>query len=146
MSLRKSYSVDESKVENGVAFELPMNDDGTTPTLFVSRMSTSNQKYRKIAEKEMRPFRRQIELGTMDGDKMMPVTIRIFCKALMTGWSNILLSDVTGVETDEGYAEFTVDNAITLFTALPELFEEVAGFAGNMANFRADELDAAAKN
>lgn len=146
MSLRKTYLIDSNKIENGVPFELTPNEDGTTPTFFISRMSTSNQKYRKIAEKEMRPYRRQIELGTMGADKMTPVTIRIFCKALLTGWTNILLSDVTGDDTSEGFAEFSEDNAIKLFTELPELFEEVAAFAADMSNFRAEELDEASKN
>lgn len=146
MSLRKEFSQDTVKVTEGVPFEIGNNDDGSTVKLYLSRLSSSNPKYLKTVEAENRPYARQMRNNTLSTEKQKELTLRTFCKAILTGWENVLLSDVTGNPEDTGFAEFNFDNAFKLMSDLPDLYETAIGFSMDMSNFRADELEDATKN
>lgn len=146
MSLRKTYSVDKDKIVNGVPFELGTNEDGSRPTMYIARAGQQNQRYRKAMEAAYKPYKFQLDHGTMDNDVAQDILRSVFCKSCITGWVNVLKSDVTGNAEDIGFAEFTPENAEMLFKDLPDLFDEVVAFANSVENYRAEELESAAKN
>ena len=146
MSLRKTYAVDKDKIANGVPFELGVNEDGSRPTMYIARAGQQNQRYRKSMEAAYKPYKFQLDHGTMDNEVAQGILLTVFCKSCITGWTNVLLSDVTGNPEDTGFADFTPENAEKLLGDLPDLFEEVVAFANSVENYRAEELDNAAKN
>lgn len=146
MSLRKQFETNTNKEVEGVAIEYGENKDGSRPTFWISRMSRANTQYTKLLETATRPYRRQMDLGTLANDVADKVFLEVFVKSILKGWQNVALSDVTGNEDDEGFAPFTPDNAIALFKALPELYEDLQAQAKSAALFKSESMEAETKN
>lgn len=139
MSLYKNYATDVSKEVNGVAVELGKNEDGTTESIVISRAGESNKQYARALEHAQKPYRRQIQLGTMDKDTNEKLYMEVFASYIIKGWSNI--RDENGVDMP-----FNKTNAIKLLTDLPELYNELFRQATSLELFRAEILEADAKN
>lgn len=152
MSLSKIFKTDSQAEQKGVPLTFPANDDGTIPTFYIARMHRSNPKYQRALESATKPYKRELQLGTLPDEKAQQLTRSIFIKALLTGWENIPMSDVTGEAVDtleDGstvYAPFTEANAEALFANLPELYSDLNVFAQNRQNFIEVEREADAKN
>ena len=146
MSLSAQFKTDNDKEVNGVPVTFGENADGSVPTFTVSRMSRTNQRYAKALERASKPYKRQIDNGTFDAVASEKLLMSVFVDSVLTGWDNILLSDVTGNPDDKGFAMFSRENALALFTNLPELYAELSGQANNLSLYRAAELEADAGN
>lgn len=146
MSLVKQFGTDVEKECEGVAIQYGSNEDGSIPAFHISRMSRSNVRYTKRLEVATRPYRRQIELGTLDNDVAERIFMQVFVDSVLKGWENIKLSDVTGIEDDEGFATFNKENAMKLFERLPELYDDLQAQAKSAAIFKDEEIEDATKN
>lgn len=146
MSLVKQFATDVQKECDGVAIQYGANEDGSIPAFHISRASRSNTRYQKKLEFATRPYRRQIELGTLDDSVAERVFMEVFVDSVLKGWENIKLSDVTGDVTDEGFAPFTRDNAVNLFTRLPELYDDLQAQSKSAALFKEEQMEVATKN
>lgn len=146
MSLRNQFETNKSKESDGVAIVFGQNSDGTNPTFIISRMSRANQKYTKTLEAVTRPYRRQMDLGTLSNDIAEKLFLEVFVKTILKDWQNISLSDVTGNADDEGYAPFTIENATKLMTALPELYDDLQAQAKSAALFKDESVSTESKN
>lgn len=94
------------------------------------RFGGRNQSLKAALATEMKPFSRQIELGTLSSAKETEIAIKVFVKASLVGWS--------GVEIDGKEVEFSEENAIKLFTALPDLYNDLVKQAANIDNYKED--------
>lgn len=94
------------------------------------RFGGRNQALKAALATEMKPFSRQIELGTLSDSKEREIAIKVFVKACLVGWS--------GVQMDGKDVEFNEDNAIKLFTALPDLYNDLVKQASNIDNYKED--------
>lgn len=141
MSLFKQYKTDENKTSNGVPIVLheAANEDGTLPTFYISRMSSSNKGYQKTMEAKTRSHRRALQLGTMPEEMAQKINIEVFCEAVLKGWSNIYAEDGSPLV-------FSKSAAINLMGELPDLYERLSLEAQNIENFRAAALEEEAKN
>lgn len=141
MSLYTQFAVDNKKESDGVKIEMfeAENEDGTVPAFFVSRMGKSNKRYSKALESATRPYRRQIQLGTMNNEKAEEIFLEVFCDTVLMRWEN-----VTG--KDGKALPFNKQNAIGLFKDLPEVYERLQEEAQMSANFRDETVEAEAKN
>lgn len=146
MSLRKQFETNESKEIEGVALQYGENADGTVPSFWISRMSRANTAYTKTLEKVTRPYRRAMDMGTLANDVAEKLFLEVFCKTVLKGWENIPLSDVTGNEEDEGFAPFTIENAMALMKALPELYDDLQNQARSAALFKDESIEQESKN
>ncbi len=146
MSLSSQYKTNQTKAIEGVAITFPSNEDGTVPTFYVSRMNDSNPQYAAKLAAVTKPFKRQIDAGTLPQEKAKELTKDVFTSTVLKGWENIPMSDVTGVGSDTGYASFSKATALQLFENLPDLYSELVTEASGIARFLADELEAEAKN
>lgn len=146
MSLAKQFATNSSKEIDGVAVQYGANEDGSIPEFIVSRMAKTNKKYAKAIEAATRPYRRQIEIGTMDNDVAERLFMGVFADTVLKSWQNVKLSDVTGNPKDEGFAEFTKENAISLFKNLPEMYDDLQEKAKSASMFREEVLEEEAKN
>lgn len=139
MSLYSQFAVSQEKEQNGVDVQYAPNKDGTIPTFTIARAAKANKAYSKALEKATRPYRRQIDLGTMDNSVAERLFMDVFIRTLLIGWQNVRNQDGTPME-------FSEVNANKLFTALPELYEDLQNKANSAALFRDDNLEEEAKN
>ncbi len=134
MSLQDQFKTNKILETEGINIAYGPNEDGSIPTFRISRMHKSNKKYMKALTKATRPYRRAIELETMNEELAESVFLDVFCKTILLGWENI--QDQNGVNM-----VFSLVNSIALFTNLPELYEDLQENAKKVAMFRDEELE-----
>lgn len=142
MSLYNTYQTDENKELNGINIAFPECEDekdGTVPIFTVARMGPSNKKYTKAFEAATKPYRRQMDLGTLPESKSEELLRDVFAKTILKGWKN--------VKDKEGKAlTFNVKNAKMILKDLPDIFEILAAEAKKYSNFKSEGLEKDAKN
>ena len=139
--LFKQFKTDTNKEVNGVEIEFAeaTNDDGSVPTFIISRMGKSNKRYSKAIEAASRPYRRQIELGTMKPEVSERIFLEVFSDTLLTGWKNVIGED--GQEL-----KYSKEAAIALMNALPDVYDRLQLESTIASNFRDQALESEAKN
>lgn len=139
-SLYKQYKTDTAKEESGVWFDVGMtNDDKTVPGFLVCRMGKTNKRYSKALEAATRPYRRLIQTGNLPDDVAEKTMREVFCRTIVIDCRNVFDADGKSVT-------YSVPAMGKLFSELPELYDEVQNFANQVSNFRAEALEAEAKN
>ena len=141
--LRKHFKTNSTKETEGVEIELPeaTNEDGTVPVFILSRMGKSNKAYSKALEAATRPYRRQVELGTMKNEVAEELFKGVFVNTVLRGWRH--------VQDDKGNEiPFTRENALALLNeeGMEDLYDRLQQEAGMSANFRDTALEAEAGN
>lgn len=122
--------------ESGAGVDL---DYGKMGKFRIHRAGGSNARYKNFAQAKMKPYNRQIQAGTMDDDVATKLMVEIFAKTVIVGWA--------GVKDRDGKdLPFSVDNAIQLFTDLPDLFSDIRAAALDHQTFMAEEKEIAVKN
>ncbi|QBZ71755.1 hypothetical protein [Pseudomonas phage KP1] len=141
MGLHKQYKTDAVKESNGVEIEFveAINEDGTIPTFTISRMGKSNKAYSKALDAATRPYRRQVELGTMKNEVAEEIFLDVFVSHVLKGWRNV--QDEQGKEI-----EYSKDAAKSLMLELPDVYERLQEEAKLASNFRDGALESEAKN
>lgn len=139
--LFKQYKTNSAKESEGVEIEFPeaQNEDGTIPVFVISRMGKGNKTYSKALEAATRPYRRQVELGTLKNEVAEGLFLGVFVDTILRGWKNVQAED--GIELP-----YTKDNAIKLLTDLPDVYERLQEEAKLAANFRDFSLEAESGN
>ena len=167
MSLYDQFQTNPDKETNGVPVAFAPNQDKTIPIFTLARMGKMNKEYTKALEKATRPYRRQIELKTMDPDVAESVFMDVFIQTILRGWQNVQLPvKVDGkpvYELDEATGAVKLDakkkpmrkvevlafnetNARRLFTELPDLYEDLQAEAVTVSNYHDEMLEDEAKN
>jgi hypothetical protein len=139
MSLYTQFKTNAEKEVEGVEIQYGPNEDGTIPTFIISRMGKSNKAYTKALEAATRPYRRQIELGTMNNDTAETLFIGVFAKTVLKGWKNV--RDESGVEI-----AFSEKAAVKLLTDLPEMYDDLQEKAKSASLFREEAIEEEAGN
>lgn len=138
MSLYSQFATNQGKEVDGVLVQYGPNSDGTVPTFKLSRMGKSNKRYAKALDAATKPYRRQLELGTMDQATSERVFMEVFVTTVLLSWDD--------VEIQGEKAAFNKANAIKLLTDLPELYDDLQEKAKSAALFRDEALEIEAKN
>ena len=86
---------------------------------------------RKLTALYHKPYARMIELNTLPESKEREIYARIFIEACIIDWVGV--TDKDGKEL-----EFTKDNAMKLFTDLPELLDTLVNYASDAKNYKED--------
>lgn len=139
MSLYKQFETNATLEAAGIEVEFGENDDLTIPTFRISRIAKSNKRYSKALEAATRPYRRQIELGTVSENVADKLFRDVFVSTILMGWENVQGRDGKPLE-------FTKENASMLLKDLPELFEDLQEKAKSASLFRETALEDEAKN
>lgn len=133
-SLYELFGTDANMEKKGIEI-----DYGKAGVFRIARAGGSNQRYNKVMEQLTKPYRRQIETGTIAADVQEKLLMQAFAKTVVLGWD--------GVKDREGNAiPFSYENCIKLFTDLPELFRDLMEQATKFHNFRHTELEEDVKN
>jgi hypothetical protein len=148
MSLSKQYATNQDAESSGVPVQFPANADGTIPTFWIARAARSNARYLKALERLTKPHRRALELKTMPPAQAEDIFRQVFVDGNLVRWENVLLSDVLGEPAgDENEkAPMTRDNAIALFTRLPDLYAELQETSNSATKYLTETLEDEAKN
>ena len=147
MSLRKTFKTDKTAEVEGVELEVAINDHNGQPIkIRIARMSASNKRYTKALNKVTQPHQSAIQNGALDNDLARKMLQKVFADTILLGWSNLPKSELTGNEADTEELEFTPENAMALFTELPDLYDDWETRAQQAATFREQEREAAAGN
>ena len=100
--------------------------------IVVARAGGSNKKYLNLLEAKLRPYRRQIQTGTLDQETDVRVLAEVYAETVVLGWE--------GVTNEDGESiPFTKPNIIKLLTELPDLFADLRAQANNVSLFRSED-------
>lgn len=146
MSLSNQFKTDKKAEIEGKRVEYAENKDGTIPTFIIGRANRTNRRYSQALERLTKPHRAALKLNSLPKEKAEEIWRDVFIEGNLHGWENVKMSDVTGNEQDEGYAEFTKENAVLLFKNLPDLYDDLSGRANDAAEFRIASMEEEAKN
>lgn len=139
--LHKQFKTNSTKETEGVKIEFheAQNDDGTVPAFIISRMGKSNKPYSKALEAATRPYRRQLELGSIKNEIAEKLFLNVFVDTILRGWENV--QDENG--NDIPYSK---DCAISLLEELGDVYDRLQEEAKIASNFRDLALEKEAKN
>lgn len=147
--LYDNYATDKGAESTGVWIV----DSGAEFKL--ARMGGANIKFQRAMTAAMKPFMREIQLGVADDATLEPVLRKVFIDTILLDWRWTEVNDETGEVTthehelqgpDDMPLAFNPDNAVKIFTDLPDLYARLRNEAQSYANFRAAALNAASKN
>jgi hypothetical protein len=140
MGLFNTFGTDKALERQGRWFDIAgvVNDDGTKPRFKMARMGRNNPAYQSAMEKHSKELRQAVELETLTNEVAEPVMIAVFCSTVLLDWEHVQGPDGKEIK-------FSEKNAIKLFEDLGDLYLVLVEEAKKLSNFRAKELDEAAK-
>lgn len=139
MSLYKSFSTDAAIERNGVILNYGKNSKGADIEIRIARAGGANKRYIERMEAKTKPLRRQIQTDTVDRNTLETLIREVFVETVVIGWSGV-------EDQDNNEMPFSRENAIKLFTDLPDLFADIQEQAQKSALFRVEIQEADAKN
>jgi len=133
-NIYEKFATDGKAEQDGIIL-----DYGDGMEIRIARAGGSNTKFEKLVQKKLRPYDRQRQLDILETAVLRPVMREVYAEAVVLGWS--------GVTTREGEPlPFTKENAIKLFTDLPDLFDDIVVQSQKASLFRQNVLEAEAGN
>lgn len=146
MSLYKQFKSDPALERAGVLIQYGFvqtpegEPDSSRPICFrIARAGGANVAYQRRVEAKVKPYRRQIQTETIDPKVAENLMMEVFCETILLGWENV--QDANGVDLP-----FSKENAVKLFTDLPDLYKDLQEQANKAALFKAELLEADAGN
>ena len=124
----------KAEAEAGLVLEY-----GSFGRITIRRAGGANKAFARALESKLRPYRRQMQAGTLDETLAERLLAEVYAETVLLGWENIHGRDGQDIA-------FSHRAAAQLLTDLPELFRDVQEQAQKAANFRAAELAESAKN
>lgn len=119
MSTLDLYLTDKNLEKNGVWFEL-----GPDLKFLCKRFGGSNAKeVKRLTAKYYRPYAKQIENGTLDEEKELEISARVFVESCLVDWI---------VPSGEA---FSVEGAVKFFIEAPEVADETLRYANNYKSY-----------
>ena len=150
MSLSKAFGTNPDLETAGVVVVLGQakNEAGqpVDTSIIVRRSGGANTAFQAELRKLSKPYQRQFQLGTVSAEVSERIYRDAFVNEVIAGWNNVEMSDVTGIATDTGFAEFSRENVTKLITNLPKVYEILRETADNHASFQDEAREEDAKN
>lgn len=147
MSLRSTYTTDKTAEVEGKWFDIGVNeDDGSVMRIRLARMGKANKRYMKEVERKVSPHRDAIERETMPTGLADRIMREVFVDTVLLDWEGIRASELSGNDEDKAPLKFNRDNALKLFEALPDMYDDWEAKARKSSSFREAQLEQDAKN
>lgn len=134
MNLYNQFKTDPQLEKEGVWVQYGTTEDDKPIRFRVTRAGQNNVRYMKLMEQRLKPFRRQIQTETMDQKLARKLNLEIFVDAVLVDWENVR------DESDQDLP-FSRENAIKLFTDLPDIYEDLQEQATKAALFRQQTVE-----
>ena len=105
----------------------------------VARAGGANSAFQKALTAKIRPYKRQLDAGTIPDDVAEKLFLDVYAESVVLGWDGV---------TDENgkLLPYSKENAVKLFSDLPDLFRDVQNQAAAISNFRAEVTEDTIKN
>ena len=126
-----NYITDPELESEGVWLKFPEDRK-----LCVRRAGGANKKYLRTAQSAIKPFKRQLDRGTMDPEEINRLMREVYAKTIVADWSGI--NDETGTPVP-----CTPENVKAFFDAFPEIFADVMDSASDLATYAEREIEEA---
>lgn len=127
VSLESLFETDKNMEKNGIRFLL----EKTGSVFIIKRFGGANSsEVQKKFTKFYKPFAKLIEKDLLPSEQRQLIETRVFVESSVLGWENVKLG---GVELP-----FTSENAVKLFSKLPDLLELLVAHASDSGNFKED--------
>ena len=134
MGIYDLFKTDAAVEKDGIEL-----DYGKGGVIRICRAGGANSRFGKLLGDRLKPYRRQLDNGTMDDDVANRIMAEVYADSIIIGWRSI-------ADPDGNDLEFTRENCVRLLIDLPELFRDIQEQAAKVANFRKLDLEADAKN
>lgn len=121
-NLDSIFKTNKEMEKDGIWFEI--GDTG----FLVKRFSDTNMSVKAAYAKYIKPYLKQIELGTLDSAKEKEIMARVFVEACLIDWK--------GVEIDGKEAAFDKEVAVKLLGDMPELLNRLQAHASDFQNYK----------
>lgn len=114
----------------------------------ITRAGGSNEHYKRILTEKLKPFRRAIQTETIDEAASARLLREAVAEGIVMDWGTGVYPAGAGSipGRDGALIPFNVQNAVQLFTDLPDLFNDIYEQANKVSLFRATETEADAGN
>jgi hypothetical protein len=126
MDLKKTFGTDKEKEKKGIIKQI-----GEGAWVRIARIG--NPDYERVLTALSKPYRLQIQRGTLDPKIQDKLYIEVIAKTVLLDWGGI---------TDNGVdVAYSVENAIKMLTDYPDFLEFIVAEANRLENFKlqADE-------
>ncbi len=132
MSMYNQFQTDTSLESKGVIVDY--GDFRVT----IGRAGGSNKRYARILAAKSKKHRRAIQTETITDEKALNLLREVFAESVVFNWETKVDGKwKKGIEGKDGkLLQFTVDNIIATFVALPDLFADIQEQAGSITLFR----------
>jgi hypothetical protein len=127
----EAYKSDRDAEKEGIWFVYP---NGIK--FLMARAGGSNNRYKRMLSKALRPHRRVIDQGRMDPDLSDELLRRVYANTVLLDWE--------GIKDEKGKSiPYTPQAGEEFFAAIPELFSELIDRATEAQNFVDAEVEEA---
>ena len=100
----------------------------------IARAGGSNEKYKRMLQARMKPYRRQIQNETMSEEKAQTILLETFVDAVLLDWRDV-------ADREGNVMDFNRENALQLFSDLKDLLADLQTQAQKISNFRREEVE-----
>ena len=136
-ALRKMFETVPSLEQKGVVLEYAEGVE-----MVIARAGGANKKFSRTLSRLSKPHRRAIQTEILDeriGNRLM---MEAYAEAVVMSWKGFTKDIITKNDKDgEEALEFSKENIIAVFEALPELFADVSKMSQNITMYRAETLE-----
>jgi hypothetical protein len=113
----------------------------------IARAGGSNNHFAKTMQRLSKPHRRAIQTESVDEEVLLDIFIKGYATAIVVGWEGISKDLITKDDADaDELLDFNKDNVEAVLRAQPNLFTDIQKAADDISYFRAEVLEADAKN
>jgi len=131
-SLDQFFKTDDNEEKNGKWFVLQNEGDGKKEISFLMRpFKATNPRVKAAVAAHHKPYARQIEAGTLDIKKALEIKIKL--------WATVSLVDWKGVDIDGTEVPASIENAVKVFSNLPDGFDILWGYVNDFNNYKIEE-------
>jgi hypothetical protein len=143
-SLFEMFATNHKAEIEGIEFRFGVkNEDNSEPIFRLARLGAANKRWKALLEKETKPYATQIKNDSLAPELDEEITMKVFCTTVLIGWRDLIMPEVFQAESK---VDYSVDNAIKLMKALPELYATLREHAAKMSNFREAQVAEETKN
>lgn len=122
--LYQKFGTNTDKTQSGVWIEV---EDSRFKVAYAS--TGSNPRYAAVLERRSKPYRRKIDAGLIDNKQLQKLYIGVFVDTILLDWENVQSKDGTDVP-------YSKEAALKLLNDLPELYDYLSKFAGDITTFQ----------
>ncbi len=113
----------------------------------IARAGGANRSYTTFMEQQLRPHRKAVERGHLDDEIANTILREAFARHIVLSWEGVKNPEDMDLPIEEQRdLEFTPENCVALFLALPDLFEDIRDQSTTLANFIQEQRDEDAKS